>query len=390
MQCDPEPGFRKVYPMTLEEQGELNTFLEEALSAGCIRPSRSPIGELVFFIKKKDGKLCFVQDYHTLNAITHKNRYLPPLVDNLIHCLKGARYFMKLDVHIKEGNEWKAAFRTNCGLFEPLVMYFGLTNSPATFQTMMNEIFHDLILQGVVIVYLDDILIFMDTLEEHRHISRIVMECMRKHKLYLRHDKCKFEKTCIKYLGIIISHNCVEMDPVKIVGVAERPVPTSKKEVQSFMGFTNFYCRFVSNFSHHARTLFDLTKKDVRFSWGNHEQDAFNWLKELVTSALVLALPDSECLYHIEADSSGVAMGAVLSQPSLEDDKWHLVAFLSKSLSAVEHNYEIHDMEMLTIIRALEEWHHYLEGARHPIEIWTDHKNLEYFCIIQKLNHHQA
>jgi hypothetical protein len=158
LECDPEPSFRKVYPMTLEEQGELNTFLEEALSAGRIHPSRSPIGALVFFIKKKDGKLCFVQDYHTLNAITHKNRYLPPLVDNLIHRLKGARYFMKLDVCIKEGNEWKAAFHTNCGLFEPLVMYFGLTNSPATFQTMMNEIFHDLILQGVVIVYLDDIL----------------------------------------------------------------------------------------------------------------------------------------------------------------------------------------------------------------------------------------
>jgi hypothetical protein len=173
--------------------------------------------------------------------------------------LKGARYFMKLDVcwgynnvHIKNGDEWKAAFHTNRGLFEPLVMYFGLTNSPATFQTMMNEIFHDLILQGVVIVYLDNILIFMDTLEEHHHISRIVMECMRKHKLYLRHDKCEFKKTRIEYLGVIISHNHVKMDPVKIAGVVEWPVPTSKKEVQSFVGFTNFYCQFISNFSHHT------------------------------------------------------------------------------------------------------------------------------------------
>jgi len=192
LEHDPEPGFHKVYPMTLEEQGELDAFLEEALSTSGIRPSRSPIGAPVFFIKKKDSKLRFIQDYHALNAITHKNRYPLPLIDDLIHCLKGARYFMKLDVHwgynnvrIKEGNEWKAAFCMNHGLFEPLVMYFGLTNSPATFQTMMNEIFHDLILQGVVIVYLDDILIFMDTLEEHHRISRIVMERMCEHKLYL-------------------------------------------------------------------------------------------------------------------------------------------------------------------------------------------------------------
>jgi len=397
LERDPEPGFRKVYPMTLEEQGELDAFLEEALSTGRIRPSKSPIGAPVFFVKKKDGKLRFVQDYRALNAITRKNRYPLPLIDDLIHRLKGARYFTKLDVRwgynnvrIKEGDEWKAAFRTNRGLFEPLVMYFGLTNSPATFQTMMNEIFHDLILQGVVIVYLDDILIFTDTLEEHRRICRIVMERLREHKLYLRHDKCEFEKTRIEYLGVIISHNRVEMDPVKIAGVAEWPVPTSKKEVQSFVGFTNFYRRFISNFSHHARALFDLTKKDVRFAWGNREQDAFDRLKELVTSAPVLALPDSERPYRVEADGSGVATGAVLSQLSPEDDKWHPVAFLSKSLSAVERNYEIHDTEMLAIVRALEEWRHYLEGARHPIEIWTDHKNLEYFRIAQKLNRRQA
>ena len=207
----------------------------------------------------------------------------------------------------------------------------------------------------------------------------------------LQHNKCEFKKTCIKYLGIIIIfHNHVEMDPVKIAGVVEWPVPTSKKEVQSFVGFTNFYCWFISNFSHHTHALFDLTKKDVRFAWGNCKQDTFDRLKELVTLAPVLALPDSECPYRMEADGSRVTMGAVLSQLSPEDDKWHPVAFLSKSLSAVECNYEIHDMEMLVIVRALEEWHHYLEGVRHPIEIWTDHKNLEYFHITQKLNRCQA
>jgi hypothetical protein len=153
------------------------------------------------------------------------------------------------------------------------------------------------------------------------------------------------------------------MDPVKIAGVAEWPVPTSKKEVQSFVGFTNFYRRFISNFSHHVCPLFDLTKKDVRFTWGNCKQDTFDRLKELITLVPVLALPDNERPYRVEADGSGVTTGAVLSQLSPEDNKWHPVAFLSKSLSAVKHNYEIHDTEMLPIVRALEEWHHYLEGA---------------------------
>jgi hypothetical protein len=147
LEQEPSPGFRKVYPMTLTEQTEMDAFVEEALATGRIRQSKSPLGAPVFFIKKKDGKLCFIQDYRALNAITRKNQYLLPLIDDLIHRLKDARYFTKLDirwgynnVRIHEGDEWKAAFRTNRGLFEPLVMYFGLTNSPATFQTMMNDI----------------------------------------------------------------------------------------------------------------------------------------------------------------------------------------------------------------------------------------------------------
>jgi hypothetical protein len=157
-------------------------------------------------------------------------------------------YFTKLDfhwgynnVHIHEGNEWKAAFRTNRGLFEPLVMYFSLTNSLATFQMMMNEIFQDLITEGVVSVYLDNILIFTNSLEEHHWITCLVLDCMCKYKLYLWPEECEFEKTKIKYLGIIISHNKVEMDPVNIAGVADWPTPSNKKKVQSFIGFVNFY-----------------------------------------------------------------------------------------------------------------------------------------------------
>ena len=165
---------------------------------------------------------------------------------------------------------------------------------------------------------------------------------------------------------MIISYNKVEMDPVKIAGIVEWPTPTNKKEVQSFVGFTNFYCRFIEGFSHHARPLFDLMKKDVHFAWDLAQQGTFEKLKLLVTSAPVLTLPDEGQPYRIEADCSGVTTGAVLSQLSREDGKWHPVAFLSKSLSPVERNYEIHDTEMLAIVRALKEWRHYLEGACHP------------------------
>jgi hypothetical protein len=290
LEREPSPGYRKVYLMTLTEQTEMDTFLEEVLATGHIRQSKSPLGVPVFFIKKKDGKLRFVQDYRALNAITRKNRYLLPLIDNLIHRLKNARYFTKIDVcwgynnvHIRKGDEWKAAFCTNRGLFESLVMYFGLTNSPATFQTMMNEIFQDLITGGVVSVYLDNILIFTNSLEEHSRITRLMLDRMHEYKLYLRPEKCEFEKVRIEYFGIIISHNKVEMDPVKIAGVADWPTPSNKKEVQSFVGFVNFYRRFIPGFSHHAHALFDLTMKDVRFIWGLPQEDSFMKLKELVT-----------------------------------------------------------------------------------------------------------
>jgi hypothetical protein len=269
-------------------------------------------------------------------------------------------------------------------------MYFGLTNSPATFQTMMNEIFQDLITEGVVSVYLDDIPIFTNSLEEHRRIARLVLDCMREHKLYLWPEKCEFEKTRIEYLGVIISHNKVEMDPVKIAGVADWPTPSNKKEVQSFIGFVNFYQHFIPGFSHHARALFNLTMKDVRFIWGLPQEDSFMKLKELVTSAPVLVLPNDDLPFRLEADGSGIATGAVLSQQNVDDKSWHPVAFLSKALNPVEQNYEIHDTEMLAIIQGLEEWRHYLEGARHPVEILTNHKNLKYFRVAQKLNRRQA
>ena len=203
-------------------------------------------------------------------------------------------------------------------------------------------------------------------------------------------DKCEFEKTRVEYLGVIISHNSVKMDPAKVAGVAEWPVSSTKKELQSFLRFTNFYRRFIRDFSHHAHPLFDLTKNNTKWHWSGEEQSAFDTLKGLITSTPILASPDNTRPFRIEADSSDFATGMVLFQQNPEDGNWHPVVFLSKSLSTVERNYKIHNKEMLTIIHAMEEWRHFLEGAEHSFEVWMDHKNLEYFQSAKKLNRRQA
>ena len=178
--------------------------------------------------------------------------------------------------------------------------------------------------------------------------------------------------------------------PPKVAGVSEWPTPLNKKEVQSFLGLVNFYRRFIEGFSHIARPLFDLTKANSPFKWTSEEKSAFDTLWDRITSAPILTLPDNSRPYHVEADSSDFATGAVLSQENLEDRKWHPVAFLSKSFSLVKRNYKIHDKEMLAIVQALEEWRHFLEGTKHQFEIWMDHKNLKYLMTAKKLNQRQA
>ncbi|SJL05182.1 related to TY3B TY3B protein [Armillaria ostoyae] len=306
--------------------------------------------------------------------MTIKNRYLLPLISELINKLQGAKYFMKLNVRweynnirIKEGDEHKAAFRTNRGLFEPTVMFFGLTNSPATFQWMMNNIFKDLISKGKVTIYLDDILIFSKDLDEHRRIA----------------EKCEFEVLKTEYLGVIILEGQVRMDPVKLAGIAEWPTPTKKKELQSFLGFMNFYRKFIKNYSKVIRALTQLTGK-AEWMWGAAQNQAFQQLKKQMAEDVILAIPNKTGHFCIEADASNGAVGAVLSQE--QEGVWRPVAFMSKALSTTERNYEIYDKELLAIMLALSNWRHYLMGALEDVEIWMDHQNLQYFRKPQKLN----
>ncbi|KAG5735575.1 hypothetical protein E4T56_gene11169 [Termitomyces sp. T112] len=260
-----------------------------------------------------------------------KNHYPLPLISKLINNFWGAQYFTKLDVQwgynmcIQEGDEWKVAFQTNLGLFKLLIMFFGLTNSSTTFQTMMNDIFQDLIADSVVCVYLNNILIYTKTLEEHHQVTCFVLECLCQHQLYLKLEKCEFKQTQIKYLGFIILHRAVKMDSVKVAGMAEWLEPKNKKE----------------DFSYHACPLFDLTQKNIVWSWRPLEQAAFVALKCAITSGPILLFLDDNSPFWVKANSSNFAMGAVLLQQSLEDGKWHPVAFYFKSLNVVEQNYKV-------------------------------------------------
>jgi hypothetical protein len=244
----------KSYPMSPAEQVELDKWLEENLAKGYLRPSKSPMASPVFFIKKKDGKLRLVQDYQWLNKITIKNRYPLPLAADIINRLTGAQYFTKFDVcwgyhniRIKSGDEWKAAIITNWMEVEPTVMGFGMTNSPATFQALMNSVFADLIAIGVVAVYMDDILIYTPTIAEHRKIVCEVLKRLQDHDLYLKPEKCEFEKQEIEYLGMIIRPGEVCMDPGKVSAVRDWTTPTTLKEVRAFIVFSNFYRRFIKD-----------------------------------------------------------------------------------------------------------------------------------------------
>lgn len=389
-----EPRDCKVYPISPNEDQALRDFIEENLKTGRIRPSQSPMASPFFFIKKKDGSLRPIQDYRKLNEMTIKNRYPLPLISEIMDKLSGAKYFTKFDirwgynnVRIKDDDVWKAAFKTKYGLFEPLVMFFGLCNAPATFQSMMNGYFRDMIASGEVLVYIDDIIVLGKTLEDNRRITRKVLERLREHNLFVKPEKCEFETQKTEYLGLIISEGRLEMDPVKISGVRDWPIPACKKEVQAFLGFCNFYRRFVKGYSKVARPLNDLTG-NVPWKWTPEAETAVHELKKRLTEAPALVIPNESDPYRVEVDASDYAIGGVLSQK--QDNVWHPVAYLSHSMTPAERNYEIYDKELLAIMTGIEQWRHYLLGAKHTFEIYTDHKNLEFFRQPQKLNRRQA
>ena len=292
-------------------------------------------------------------------------------------------------MRIKEGDEWKAAFMTLEGSFEPTVMFFGLTNSPATFQVMINELLRDLINIGKIAVFIDDVIVGMETEEGHDNLVAEVVKWLEENNLYVKPEKCKWKVREVEFLGVVIGLEGIKMEKEKVKGVLEWPMPKCVKDIQKFLGLANYYHRFIEGFAIVARPLHNLVKKDKKWEWTDREEKVFKELKERFTKEPVLAAPDIDKKIRMEANASDYMMGGVLSM-ECKDRLWRPVAFLSKSLNETERNYEIHDKEMLAIVRGLEAWRHLLKRAQFKFEIWTDHKNLEYFMKVQKLNRRQA
>jgi transposase InsO family protein len=396
---DLEPGkmpkFGPLYSMSRGELQVLREYLDEQLAKGFIRPSRSPFASPVLFAKKPGGGLRFCIDYRALNAITIRNRYPIPLIQETLDRLSKARYFTKLDIihafnriRIREGDEKYTAFRTRWGLFEQLVMPFGLKNGPSTFQHYINDTLHEF-LDVFVTAYIDDILIYSNSLSEHRKHVRLVLERLRDAGLQCDIRKCKFHANEVTYLGLIVTREGIKMDPTKVEAIMSWESPENVHDVRSFLGFANFYRRFIKNFSKIVRPLVNLTKKGINFSWNVECERAFNDLKKRFTTAPILAHfdPDLECV--LEADSSDHAQGGVLSQYD-KNGVLRPIAYFSQKLNAAESNYEIYDKELLAIIRCFEQWRPELEGSTFPIQVLTDHKNLQYFMTTKQLTHRQT
>jgi len=314
----------------------------------------------VFFVGKKNGSKRMVMDYHSLNDQTVKNNYPLPLITDLIDNMGSKRVFTKMDlwwgfnnVRIKEGNEWKGVFTMHIGSFEPTVMFFGMTNSLATFQVMMNEILRDMINKGKVAAFVDNVLVGTEMEEGHDEIVEEVLKRLEENDLYVKPEKCVWKVRKIGFLGVIIGPNGIEMEKEKIDEVLSWPEPKNVKDVRKFLGLANYYRRFIKDFAQIARPMNMLMRKDVKWQWGGEQQKAFDKLKEIFTTRPVLAAPDLDKEFRVEADASNYATGGVLSM-KCSDELWRPVAFISKSLSDTERNYKIHDKEMLAVVRCLE------------------------------------
>ncbi|KAG1536699.1 hypothetical protein G6F49_012934 [Rhizopus delemar] len=309
--------------------------------------------------------------------------------------LSTAKVYTKLDIRnayhrirIAEGDEWKTAFRTKYGLFEYTVMPFGLTNAPASFQGLINDTLREF-LDLFVVVYLDDILIYSENLTDHYNHVNLVLEKLRGAGLYAKAEKCEFDVTEVEFLGFKISPKGIFMDQSKVSAITNWPTPRSVHDIQVFLGFSNFYRRFIQDYSKLTVPMTALTKKNVPFVWSTEADQSFQQLKTAFTSAPILHHFDPSSKIIIETDASDFAIAGVLSQYG-SDSLLHPVAFYSRKLNTTEVNYDIYDKELLAIIECFKTWRHYLQGAFHQITVYTDHKNLEYFATTKSLNRRQA
>lgn len=381
------PVHKKPYRYAPTQKDELERQVKDMLARGVIQPSHSPYASPVILVKKKDGGWRMCVDYRYLNALTVKNKYPLPIVEELLDELAGAKYFTKLDlrsgyhqIRLVEGEEFKTAFKTHHGHWEFKVMPFGLTNAPATFQSAMNLLFAHMLRKGVLI-FMDDILIYSPTLEEHEKLLTQVFQILMENQLYIKQSKCFFAQTKLEYLGHVISAEGVATDPSKIHAIQAWPPPTTAKQLRAFLGLAGYYRKFIANYGTISRPLTELLKKNVQFVWSSVASSAFVALQNALIQAPVLALPNFKLPFDLHTDASGLGIGAVLSQQG------HPVAYLSKALSLRAQALSTYEKECLALIMAVEKWKPYLQHKE--FTVYTDHKSLTHLESQQLTNNIQ-
>jgi hypothetical protein len=353
-----KPVFEPIYNLSEVELRTLRDYIEDNLRKGFIRPSSSPFDLSVLFVKKSDRSLRLVVDYRALNRVTVKNRNSLPLISEMLNRLVEATHYTKLNkqnayntLRIAVGHEYKTAFRTRYDHFEYLVMPFGLTNAPASFQGFINNVLRKY-LDNFVIVYLDDILVYTKgSLEEHIEQVRLVLKELLANGIHCNLDKCQFHVQKVSFLGFIITPDGISMDPERIATIVEWPVPTCILDIQIFLGFANFYRRFIDEYSRVVIAITALLDKGQEFRWTSEAQAAFEQLKALFTSAPILRQFNPELPITLFADSSGFAISGIICQ--LYDEHLHYLAFWSRKCHSAECNYDIHDREMIAIIDSM-------------------------------------
>ncbi|KAJ0724807.1 putative nucleotidyltransferase, Ribonuclease H [Helianthus annuus] len=381
------PVAKSPYRLAPSEMQELSSQLQELLNKGFIRPSTSPWGAPVLFVKKKDGSFRMCIDYRELNKLTIKNRYPLPRIDDLFDQLQGATCFSKIDLRsgyhqlrVLEEDVPKTAFRTRYGHYEFVVMPFGLTNAPAVFMDLMNRVCKAY-LDRFVIVFIDDILIYSKTQAEHEQHLRLILELLRTEHLYAKFSKCEFWLQEVQFLGHTVNKLGIHVDPAKIEAVKNWVAPKSPSEIRSFLGLAGYYRRFISNFSKIAVPLTSLTQKERPFVWGPEQEESFQTLKDMLCNAPILTLPDGNDDFVVYCDASNLGLGCVLMQR----DK--VIAYASRQLKIHEKNYTTHDLELGAVVFALKIWRHYLYGTK--CVVFTDHKSLQHIFNQKELNMRQ-
>ena len=374
------PPHRSPYRLSVAEMDELKRQIDTLLEQGWIRPSSSPYGAPILFIPKKNGQWRMCIDYRALNKITIKNRYPLPKVDELMDRLHGAKYFTKLDlasgyhqIRVRDSDIHKTAFVSRYGSFEYTVMPFGLCNAPATFQRVMNTILRGG-LDEFVLVFLDDILVYSKTKEEHIQHIREILTRLRSEKFFGRLKKCDFFRTEVEYLGFDVGADGIKPSLSKVKAILEWPTPESVTGVRSFLGLCSFYRKFIRWFSEIAAPMTDLTKKDRQpFVWTDEADQAFNRLKTAMVTAPVLQLPDFEREFTVTTDASEVSVGGILQQDF--GNGLQPICYESRKLNPAETRYSAYERELLGITWAVGKWRHYL--ASHHFVIQTDHDSLK-------------